>query len=233
MNSIPLPSKEDLSEIQQILLDIAEEQIVRKKKLNLYPLDLFKIAKEKTDLPEIELFQNITDLYRLKWIVPGEGHLKDHVFDSIENREIYNYIVKNPGCDIGEILIDLNISFSFALKNLETLFIFGFIRARKYSQYLLYFLNKMPEEKDMIYFLTRNRISRRILKYLMAQKKPVNVFEIAQALGKKEIIIQRKLTRFLQYQIISRVQVKPQPKFKIKGLDKVAFKHILRRYNEL
>lgn len=226
-------SKEELTEIQRFLLEIAEEQIVQKKNLYLYPLDLLKIAKAKIDLSEIELFRNITELYEAKWIIPGKEQLKDHVLDSLKHREIYNYVIQNPGCDTADIMRDLSISFRFALKNLETLFIFGFVRARKYSQYFLYFPFNMSEEGDMLYCVTRSRINRQILKYLVEQKKPVNVIEIANALKIQEITIQRKVTRLVHHQIVSPVDIGLLLKIKINKLDIDRFQEVLSRYKEL
>jgi predicted transcriptional regulator len=209
-NNNPVPSKEDLNELQRSILEIAEDQIVQKKNLHLYPLQLLEIAKDKIEL-----------------------QLKDHVFESLNHREVYYYIVKHPGCDTSDIMRDLKISFRFALKNLETLFIFGFIRARKYSQYFLYFPLNMPEEEDMLYCLTRSRLIRKVLKFLAKQKVPVNVYEIAQALNKKEISIQRKLTRLVQQQMVVMVQVGLRPKYIIKNLDMDAFREVLGRNGEL
>jgi len=232
-DSNTLPSKENLNEIQRNILEIAENLIVREKKKDLYPLDLLKIARKKLEYPESEIFQNITALYKEKWIVPGKEQLKDHVLDTLKHRDVLNYIYKNPGCDTVDIMRNLNISFRFALKNLETLFIFGFIRARKYSQYFLYFPYNIPEEEDMFYCVSRNKITRQILKFLSNQKLPVNVYEIANAVNRKEISVQRKLIRLVQYNIVELVQVGMRSKYKIKNFDQAIFNTILERYGEL
>jgi len=232
-NRYPILPKEELNEIQTFLLELAEELLVKKKKRNLYPLELLEAAKERSNYPESELFQNIMELYKAKWIVPGESLLKKQVLNTLRHRDIYYYIIENPGCDTLNIMRDLNISFRYALRNLETLFIFGFIRARKYSQYFLYFPYFMKEEEDMLYCVTRNKTVREILRFLLEKKVPMNVYEIAQALNKKEITIQRKLPRLVQYQFISLVQVGMRSKYTINKLDNEKFRKILKRYKEL
>ncbi len=231
-NSNPFPSKEKLSEIQQYVLDIAEDLIVKEKKTDLYPLELLNVAKEKSNYSESELFYNITQLYEMKWIVPGEEQLKDHVLDTLKHREILSFIYKNPGCDTPAIMRALNVTFRYALKNLETLFIFGFIRARKYSQYFLYFPYDMPEEEDMLFCVSRNKITRQILTFLAKQKLPVNCYEIAHAINRKEITIQRKLIRLVQFKIVELVHVGMRSKYRLKNFDPVSFKAILERYGE-
>ncbi len=61
-----LQEKENLSEIKQFILEIAEELIVKRKNIGLYPLDLLEIAKKNGAYEETELFRNITELYEAK-----------------------------------------------------------------------------------------------------------------------------------------------------------------------
>lgn len=225
-------SKEELNEIQQSLLQIAEEQIVRKKLINLYPLDLFEIAKNKINFEENVLFDNISELYQAKWIVPGEGLLKSKVLDTLKHRQIFEYVKKNPGCNTFDIMLDLGISFRYALKNLETLFKFSFIRVRKYSQYFLYFPYYIQEEEDLIYYLTRNARTRKILEFLLKRRLPCAVSEIAHALNAQESTVQRKLGKLVKAEIVSLVQSRRKLKYKINKLDKKVFESILNRYRK-
>ncbi len=229
----PLPSKEDLNEIQQFLLNIAEDLIVRKKEINLYPLDLLEIAKEQSDYPELELFQNITELYRSKWIVPGESQLKDQVLEKLSHEEVYYYIINHPGVDTADVMRELNISFRYALKNLETLFIFGFIRARKYSQYFLYFPSYISENEDMLYCLTRKKVARQILKFLIQKRQPATESEIIRKLGRNEFAVRRKLKKLVDFNVLELVPGEADRTYRIKKLNLNTFRAILARNGEL
>lgn len=227
-----LQSKEDLREIQQFLLDLAERVVVEEKKFNLYPLDLLEIAKESAKYPENVLFQNITELYQEKWIVPGEPMTKNLVFDILDHRRIYTFILEHPGCDTLDVMNGVGISFRYALKNLETLFKFGFIRAHKYSQYFLYFPSFMPEEQDLIYCLTRNITIRQILRYLSERKAGITVSKMSQVLEKQEVLILRKLTQLTHAHIVRLIQNGMILKYKIADLDEGVLQDILNRYDK-
>lgn len=196
-------SKDELTEIQRFIVDVAEELLTKEKLERLYPLELLEITKKRGNYPENELFQNITTLYEGKWIIPDENLTKNLVL-SIENyRRVYQFVVENPGSDTLDVMNGLGVSFRFALKSLETLFKFRFIRAHKYSQYFLYFPSYMDEEGDKIYCLARNATIRQILHYLMNHRTAATTYEIAQAINRTEITVLRKLTRLALAQLVS------------------------------
>ncbi len=226
-----IQSEEKLSDIQKYLLKLAEKLIVEEYKENLYPLDLLEIAKGGKKYPENDLFKSITELYELKWIVPGESLTKNHVLDSLDHQKVYQFILSHPGCDTLDVMTGLNISFRYALKNLETLFKFRFIRARKFSQFFLYFPFFMAEEDDMIYCLARNLTTRQIMRYLLETRTAATTFEIARAIKKTEINVQRKLTRLAHAQIISIVDDGIITKYKIDRTKKNGSKLVLNIHN--
>ena len=219
--------KGKLNNVQQFSLKVAEELIIEQQKEDLYPMDLFEIVKKRTDFPEQDLFQGITELYEAKWIVPGESFTKDHVLDVLDHQKVYQFILSHPGCDTLDVMNGLNISFRYALKNLETLFKFRFIRARKYSQFFLYFPFFMSEEEDMIYCLARNLTTRQIMRFLFEHKTAVTTFEIARAIKKAEINVQRKLTRLAHAQLISIIDDRLITKYRINRNQKIGFKTVL------
>lgn len=227
-----LQLKEELCEIKQFLLKTAEEMIVEKKNIGLYPLDLLELAKERSKYDESELFENITELYEAKWIVPGENITRNLVLDELDHQRVYAFIIKHPGCDTLDVMKELNISFRYALKNLETLFKFSFIRARKYSQFFLYFPSYISEEEDMIYCLSRNTITRRIIKYLFERKTAATAHEIAKAIRIGEINVLRKLTRLSQARIVSISAEGLITKYKFNKDQKNGFANILTTYKK-
>jgi hypothetical protein len=200
-----LPSAVDLNETKQYLLCIAKNLLISQKRNQLYPLDLFAIAKTEQKYSEIELFQSVSELYDEKWIVPGEKITKDKVLENSDCSNIYNFIKEHSGCDTLDIMNGLKISFRRSLRNLEILFKFGFIRARVYSQYYLYFPIESPEELDIVYRLSRNKTIAKILRYFLEQDSPLTVLELSQVLNKPNDFIELKIKRLVQAGILSQV----------------------------
>ena len=200
-----LPSSVDLNETKQYLLDIAKNLLLNQKRSQLYPLDLFTIAKTEQKYPESELFQSVSELYDEKWIVPGENITKDKVLENSDVVKVYDFVIGNPGCDTLDIMSGLKISFRRALRNLEVLFKFGFVRARVFSQYYLYYQMASPEEFDIIFRLSRNKTNAKILKYLLEKETPSTVLEVAGAIQKPSELVQQKFTRLVQEGVLSQV----------------------------
>lgn len=204
-----LPSAADLNETKQYLLEIAKNIFINQKKSQLYPLDLFTIAKTEQRYPEMELFQSVSELYDEKWIVPGENITKDKVLESSNCADIFYFVREHPGCDTLDIMSKLKISFRRALKNLEVLFKFGFIRARVFSQYYLYYLMESPEQLDLVYRLSRKKTTAKILRVFLEKEAPFTVLELARVINKSDDFIQRKFDRLVQAGILSPVAKDP------------------------
>jgi predicted transcriptional regulator len=202
------PSAVDLNETKQYLLDIAKNILI-KQKSQLYPLDLFTIAKTEQKYPEMELFQSVSELYDEKWIVPGENITKDKVLESSDCLNIYNFVSVNPGCDTLDIMSGLKISFRRALRNLEVLFKFGFIRARVFSQYYLYYLTSSPEQLDLVYRLSRKKTTAKILRVFLEKEGLFTISELARAINKSSDFIHQKFNRLVQAGILSQVANEP------------------------
>lgn len=225
-------STEELDPTKQYLLNIAKDALKNKKVDLLYPFVLLDIAKKNKKYSELELFQSISELYDEKWIIPGEQVTKDKVLETLDHLKIYNYIKEHLGCDTLDIMIGLRINFRWALKNLETLFKFGFIRARVYSQYYLYYPIESPEELDLVYRLSRNTINRRIMKYFAERNTAITVAELIQALEMEEGTILRKINRLVQADIISQIPDEIPPQYQIKISNQECFREVVENYKE-
>ena len=228
-----LLEKENLNEIKKFVLRVVDDLIAEEKLDQLYPLELYCITKNQSDFGESELFTNISELFEDKWIIPGEKMTKDGVLKILEHDQIYKYIIENPGCDTSHIMRDLGISFRYALKNLETLFKFGFIRARKYSQYFLYFPFSMPEEEDLLYCLARRGTNRKILKYLVEKNDVATVEEIAKAIYTRKSAVVRYLGQLTEANLVLYIQDKNKIKANLKEIDLDAFEKLLDRYKSV
>lgn len=225
-----LLEKENLNEIKKFVLRVVDNLIAEEKLDQLYPLELYLIAKNQSDYDESDLFTNISELFEDKWVIPGERMTKDAVLKILEHKQVYKYILRNPGCETLQIMKELNISFRYALKNLETLFKFGFIRARKYSQYFLYFPFSMSEEEDLIYCLARNGTNRKILEYLGEKIDVATVEELAKVTNTRESAILRKLKRLAEAHLILYSQDKNTVKANLNKVDLNVFQKILDKY---
>ena len=90
----------------------------------------------------------------------------------------------------------------------------------------------MAEEDDMIYCLARNSTTRQIMRFMFEHKTAVTTFEIARAIKKAEINVQRKLTRLAHAHIVSIVDNGLITKYKINKAQKNGFDAILEGYKK-
>jgi len=202
------PSIEDLSQIKQYLISIAKDILINRKMDYLYPLELLSIAKKDRKYSESELFQSISELYDEKFIVPDEHLTKDMVLETLDHSDVYNFIRAHPSCDTLDIMMGLHISFRRALRNLQTLFKFGFIRARVHFWFYLYYPIEAPVHLDLVYRFGKINTTRKILEYFLGQES-VSALELAQALNMSYDFIQQKLKRLIKAQILSQDPIEP------------------------
>jgi len=106
---------------------------------------------------------------------------KDEVLLNDTRREIYNYILDNPGCHLREIQKEVGVSISTATWHLRILEKAGLIKVVKHRNKLLYYPTGFKLEDAIIAMTLRNETAKAIVDYLLKVGK-AHVRKIARDL---------------------------------------------------
>jgi predicted transcriptional regulator len=160
----------------QAVINIAEE-LIRKNKLIQIDL-LYKIAKRRLKLESETLLSIINLLLKKKILVEGSKLTKSSALLNQYRSEIFNFIKTYPGVHFSVIkreTIPEGSSGQF-IWHINVLLKFYFIKEVKIKNYTLFIPTDMDDEFGTFFFLLRDKINLKIVKYL-DKNEP---FEVAQ-----------------------------------------------------
>jgi predicted transcriptional regulator len=117
----------------------------------------------------LKILSRIFDLISFLVICIG-GYLnlqdKDVVLLNDLRRNIYNYILENPGVHLREIRRKFDISLSTAMWHLKILEKAGLIKSEKFGNKLIYYPTGMNKEDLLIMLTLNNETAKRIINYI-------------------------------------------------------------------
>jgi predicted transcriptional regulator len=115
------------------------------------------------------LHEILSALFSLVIAIGGYINLmnKDEVLLNDTRRDIYNYILDNPGCHLREIQKEMGVSISTATWHLRILEKAGLIRVVKHRNKLLYYPTGFKLEDALVATTLKNATAKAIVDYLL------------------------------------------------------------------
>jgi len=148
------------------VLEIAEELIENNQVIQIDLL--YKLAKRRLKIESKGLYTIINKLIQRKIIVEGTKLLRYEVLNNSYREEIYQYIKTYPGVHFSIIKEKVMADGSTGqfVWHMEVLLKFEFIKKLEIKNYSLFLPSEMDEELGTYYFLLRDGLNRRIVKFL-------------------------------------------------------------------
>ena len=138
---------------EQTVLDIIQEYLNKNRTFNkneIIPFINAKIGKSHSNISYNGIYEILKSLVEKNIIVEGSKLIKYDVLSNINRKQIYKYIIKNPGCHFNKLVKTLNISIFSVEWHLNILIKFNLIRKEKIENFEAYFDSKMPFKNDEI-----------------------------------------------------------------------------------
>ncbi|MHA1291906.1 MAG: hypothetical protein ACTSQJ_04460 [Promethearchaeota archaeon] len=135
------------------------------------------------DLNENGVEKVLWKFIRERIVVPGSKLTKDNILENSTRKSIYNYINKNPGTFVRELMRKLNLGSHETLWHLNLLIKFGLIRSTKIGKYKAYFDSKLENTFDKEIFYLGNEKINEIIQLLVLNGEGVLISKIAEDLG--------------------------------------------------
>ena len=161
----------------QNVIEIAEE-IGEKNKIIQIDL-LYKISKRRLKLESETIYSIIDLLLKNNIIVEGSKYTKRTVILNKNRYNIYNFIKTYPGVHFSVVKREVlnEGSSGHFIWHLNALKKFNYIKEVKVKNYTLFLPTEMDEEFGIYFFLLRDKLNRKILKYLN-KEEPVESAQI-------------------------------------------------------
>ncbi|MFW9973527.1 MAG: hypothetical protein ACFFDF_25315 [Candidatus Odinarchaeota archaeon] len=115
-------------------------------------------------------------------IIPGSKLVKENVLENQKRRKIYEYICKNPGCNLNDIMNNFQMGSNQVLWHLKFLDKFHFIRSAKFDNQKTFFKFKLNKSYDKLIYHLRNESILKILRLLKSSNKGISPTRISKLL---------------------------------------------------
>lgn len=175
-NILSKPNGIEHPDVQNVI-EIAEE-LGKKNKIIQIDL-LYKISKRRLKLESETIYSIIDLLLRNYIIVEGSKYTKRTVILNKNRYNVYNFIKTYPGVHFSVIKREVlkEGSSGHFIWHLNALKKFNYIKEVKVKNYTLFLPAEMDEEFGIFFFLLRDNLNRKIIKYLV-NEEPVETAQI-------------------------------------------------------
>ena len=171
---------------EQIVLDIIQEYLNKNRTFNrteIIPFISAKIAKSRSNISYYGIHEILKSLVEKNIIVEGSKLIKYEIFSNLNRKEIYEFIIKNPGCHFNKLVKTLNISVFSVDWHLNVLFKFNLVRKEKINGFEAFFDSKLPSEKDNVFHIISRDKCRKIIEYLKIHEEGCTKNHLSKELG--------------------------------------------------
>ncbi len=199
--------KDLLNKDEQIIYEIIKEYI-KKKPFNrlIDVIDFINYRlKSKNNFNRNRIEKIVKNLIKNKNIVIGIRLTKDDVLELPVRKNIYEYILKNPGININDIKKEFNIGSNSAQWHLKILENFDFIRVHGFESQKNLFNFRSNPKNDILHIILRNEKVKSILEVLKTNEKPLRPTVLSEMVSIHYNTIKKYLKKLVELNLIKKV----------------------------
>lgn len=177
----------DISSKEKIIvIDLIEEYLDKNRYFSvnkLIPFILSRTSKSSSELNREGIRIVLQDLAENNYICEGSKLTKNKILSNKNRKEIYDFIIENPGINFNRISTQLDLTYPVISWHLNTLIKFNFIRKKKIDNRECYFdINYDDYDLKKIYLLSNDKC-KQVLDYILENSRGVVFSHIANNLG--------------------------------------------------
>ena len=130
--------------------------------------------------PKIERI--LMNLIKEKKIIPGTKLTRESILELPQRKEIYDYILLNPGTNFNELIKTLQLGQNHAIWHLKILEDFKFVRSRKINNQKVFFKVDSDLQYDKAYFFLKNSTVKKIVEFFRNNEEELKLTMISKTL---------------------------------------------------
>lgn len=175
-----------LSEDEKTVFKVVQEYLDRNRTFNKAKIVPFISARFK--MAAININENgITEILKAlitkKLILEGSKLAREDVLNTTKRKEIYDYIVNNPGTYFNKILKEVGVNNHIAVWHVDILIKFNYIKKELFENRYIYFEYEMGFDGAIIQYYLAKAKSKQIIAYLQENDMGVTKTKLATDLN--------------------------------------------------
>ncbi|MHA1149464.1 MAG: hypothetical protein ACTSR8_14600 [Promethearchaeota archaeon] len=144
----------------------------------------------------------LKSMIKRRIIVPGTKLMKNTVIENETRNHILNYVKKNPGKNINEIMRAHKLGSNLTLWHLSALEKFQLIRSKTIGNRKIFFNYNADSKYDEYHYYLHNNVVLTIIKFMTKKNHSLKVTQIAEGLGKNHNTIKKYLKVLQQLKLV-------------------------------
>ena len=200
----------ELVEEEKIILNIVHDYLNKNRQFTfeeIIPYINSRIRLSSTNISNEGVRKILKSLTNKKLIVEGSKLIKSEILSNEKRREIYDFIVKNPGTYFNKILHELNYSNHIVVWHLSMLLKFDFISKKNLENHEIYFDTTTEiEDISSTYFTTKEK-SQKIINFMKKDNLGITKTNLSQELNMHMNTLAKYLNLLEKYELIVKKKI--------------------------
>jgi predicted transcriptional regulator len=195
----------ELKQHEHLILSIVQEYLNQNKFFNMKKVIYFieaKLKKASIDLNFRAIEEILRSLVKKKFIREGTKLYRSKILSNKTRKQIYEYIVKNPGIYINRIVIELEINKPVVVWHINMLEKFAFIRRENFENHEIFFEMNFDENNNKFRFFTSKGKSKKIIEYLKEHNYGITKTHLSTDLGMHHNTISKYLQMLEDFNVV-------------------------------
>lgn len=201
---------EELLTREKIVLNAVQEYLSKNRYFNMseilpFLISRFKMASVNINTKGIE--DILRTLVKKKIIAEGSKLIASDILENLKRKEIYYFILKNPGTYFYKIVKELEMSNHVVVWHLNILLKFNFIKKEKIENHAIYFDSKFNLKNSKLKYITSKEKSKIIIEYFRKNDFGITKTQLSKDLKMHPNTVSKYLKSFEQLNIIKKKKV--------------------------
>ena len=200
----------ELVEDEKIVLNIVHDYLNKNRQFTfeeIIPYINSRIRLTSTNISNEGVRKILKSLTNKKLIVEGSKLIKDEILNNQKRKEIYDFIIKNPGTYFNKILHELNYSNHIVVWHLSMLLKFDFISKKHLENHEIYFDTTTEIEDISSTYFTAKEKSQKIITFMKKNNIGITKTNLSQELNMHMNTLAKYLTLLEKYDVIVKKKI--------------------------
>ncbi len=200
----------ELVEEEKIILDIVHDYLNKNRQFTfeeILPYINSRIRLSSINISNEGVRKILISLTNKKLIVEGSKLIKGEILNNEKRKEIYEFIIKNPGTYFNKILHELNYGNHIVVWHLSMLLKFDFISKKILENHEIYFdATTEIEDISSTYFTTKEK-SQKIISFMKKDNLGITKTNLSQKLKMHMNTLAKYLILLEKYDVIVKKKI--------------------------
>jgi len=200
----------ELVEEEKTILNIVHDYLNKNRQFTLeeiLPYINSRIRLSSINISNEGVRKILISLTNKKLIVEGSKLIKSEILNNEKRKEIYDFIINNPGTYFNKILHELNYSNHIVVWHLSMLLKFDFISKKILENHEIYFdATKVLGNISSTYFTTKEK-SQKIINFMKKDNLGITKTNLSQELNMHMNTLAKYLTLLEKYDVIVKKKI--------------------------